>query len=172
MNINNGDRRFNLRECKNEKYGREYYEEISKTPLQEIANFLFSRDISQYDPRDFVKSELHKLQVEKNMDSIEVFWKNVLEGDISIYWDENDEEYDGEDEWGNNIRQKVWLYKKYCGKIQGTHCITYNNIQFWRKMRKLCPSMIITNTKSQDRPGKYKLPDFEIAVKEWEQYAG
>lgn len=172
VNINNGDRRFNLRECKNEKYGREYYEEISKTPLQEIANFLFSRDISQYDPRDFEKSELHKLQVEKNMDSIEVFWKNVLEGDIIIYWDTDNDEYDGEDDWGNSIREKRWLYKKYCEKIQGTHEIKFNNIQFWRKLRKMCPSMNITQSKGSDRPGKYKLPLHEMAVKEWNEYAG
>lgn len=172
VNINNGDRRFNLRECKNEKYGRDYYEEISKTPLQEIANFLYSRDITHYDPRDFVKSELHKLQVEKNMDSIEVFWKNVMEGDIDIYWDENNDEYDGQDSWGNSIREKNWLYKKYSEKIQGTHEIKYNNIQFWRKLRKLCPSMKITTSKGVDRPGTFKLPSIEIAINEWEKYSG
>ncbi|MAB50943.1 MAG: hypothetical protein CMG80_04250 [Marinobacter sp.] len=172
VNINNGDRRFNLRECKNEKYSRDYYEEISKTPLQEIANYLYSRDITHYDPRDFVKSELHKLQVEKNMDSIEVFWKNVIEGDIQIFWDDNDDEIDEEDDWGNCIREKRWLYKKYCEKIQGTHEVKYNNVHFWRKVRKLCPSMKIINSKIKDKPSKYKLPKFEIAMKEWEQYSG
>ena len=30
----------------------------TNTPLQDIANMLYNRDITNYDPRNFIKSEL------------------------------------------------------------------------------------------------------------------
>jgi len=35
--------------CKNVKYDESYYNEIANTDLQAIANFLYNRDISNFD---------------------------------------------------------------------------------------------------------------------------
>ena len=84
VSIDGNDRRFNIRECKNEKYHKEYYDEIADTPLHDIANFLYNKDITNYDPRNFIKSELHEAQVIKNFNSVESFYDNLLNKEILI----------------------------------------------------------------------------------------
>jgi len=159
VNINDNDRRFNLRECNNIKYDPSYYKEIAKTDLQEIANFLYSRDISNYDSRIFTKSELHKEQVEKNMDSVELFWKSILEGNITYEWEYH------QDEWYT----KSSLYILYCESITATHEIKHNQIQFWKTIRKICPCIIFKESKSSGvRERKYKVPPIEKAIECYE----
>lgn len=162
--VNGQDRRFNLRECKNVKYENEYYEEILKTDLQELANFLYSRDITQYDPKKFEKSELHKEQVERNMDTVETFWRNAIEGEFSLgNW-----RYDCEmEEWTD----KSELYNRYKMKTSGTHSNVVNQVVFWKKTRKIIPSLELRKANSK-RKACYKLPLLEVAEKDWNTYMG
>ena len=160
VNINDNDRRFNLRECNNIKYDPSYYKEIAKTDLQEIANYLYTRDISSYDSRVFVKSELHKEQVEKNMDSVELFWKSILEGNINYDWGYHEVEYSS----------KSSLYELYCTSITATHEITHNQIQFWKTLRKICSCIIFKESYTGGaRQRKYKVPTIEKAIESYEK---
>tara|TARA_R110000824_G_scaffold3860_1_gene18492 strand:+ start:3069 stop:5246 length:2178 start_codon:yes stop_codon:yes gene_type:complete len=165
--INGQDRRFNLRECKNEKYDKSYYKEIAQTDIQEIANFLYNRDISQYDSRVFIKSDLHREQVEMNMNSIELFWGKVINNEIDeLYnnWFDVEEE---EEEW----RSKSHLYEKYTESIIADHQHTMTDSAFWRKLRKICPSIQYKNAHRSSK-ATFKYPTLEIATKEWTKYIG
>ena len=170
VSINGQDRRFNLRECNNVKYDKDYYKNIANTDIQEIANYFYNRDITEYDSRKFTKSELHELQVEKNMNSVESFWNNYIDGDIedNYYGFYNDERRDNEDDL---IIPKEHLYKLYIDNTIATHSHKYNTTHFWRNIRKLCPSIII-NKARKDKPPSYEIPLLEIAEKEYKTYCG
>ena len=164
VSINGQDRRFNLRECKNVKYDKNYYKDIADTDIQEIANFFYNRDITEYDSREFEKSELHDLQVEKNMNSVESFWNNYIEGEIldPYYGFYNEEEE-------NIITPKDHLFDLYTKDTTATHSHKYNRTHFWRNIRKLCPSIII-NKARKDKTPSYLIPKLEIAQKEYKNY--
>lgn len=169
VSINGQDRRFNLRECKNEKYDKQYYKDICDTPLQELANFLYNRDISQYDSRVFEKSELHELQVKKNMTSTETFWLNYLEGEIIDYYGFHGDDYNDDD--SDNTYKKTHLYDLYCQNVIATHEHKVNNIHFWRDIKKYCPSIHFFKASGGKKP-RYKLPTYETAKAEYDKYMG
>ena len=167
VSINGQDRRFNLRECKNVKYDKDYYKDIANTDIQEIANFFYNRDITEYDSRKFKKSELHDLQVEQNMNSVESFWNNYVNGEIEdtyygFYITDRDED---------EVIPKEHLYELYIKNTIATHSHTYNTTHFWRQIRKLCPSMII-NKARKNKPPSYLIPKLDIAQTEYKKYCG
>lgn len=170
VSINGQDRRFNLRECKNEKYEKQYYKDISDTPLQEIANFLYNRDITEYDSRVFEKSELHELQVKKNMTSTETFWLNYLEGEINDYYGFHGD-CDGDCDEDDTIHKKTHLYELYCDNVIATHEHKVNNIHFWRDIKKYCPSIHFFKASGSKKP-RYKLPSYQVAKDEYDKYMG
>jgi len=158
VNINNNDRRFNLRECNNVKYDKTYYDKIAKTDLQEIANFLYNRDISQYDSRVFEKSELHAEQVIENLNSIEVFYSNLILGEI-------DYEFDLSEPIDKNIIYD--LYKSNLTK----HDREINRTHFWRKLRKLSKYINVINAQKNKKAQVY-ITDIDSALEEWKKYIG
>jgi hypothetical protein len=156
--IDGNDRRFNIRECKNEKYHKEYYDEIANTPLQDIANMLYNRDITNYDPRNFIKSELHEAQVIKNFNSVESFYDNLLNNEIQYSFDLDEE-----------INKSIIydLYKENLSKNERQMCI----VHFWREFKKVCPSVILKNATKDKRPRMY-IPCLLKAHEDWGKYKG
>ena len=159
VNINGQDRRFNLRECSSTKHPQEYYDKVMNTDIQEIANYLYGLDISDYNPKVFIKSELHDLQIEKNMNSVEVFWMNVLE-----------EEIDTAIHFGGCC-SKQDVYDQYIEETQGDHNSKMNNVHFWRHMRKMCPSMSFKKGSYSSGP-KCCCPIRDIAEAQFDTYRG
>ena len=156
--IDGNDRRFNIRECKNVKYDAEYYNEIANTPLQDIANMLYNRDISSYNPRDFIKSELHEEQVIKNFNSVESFYDNLLNKEIDYCYDLEEE------------IPKTHMYDLY------THNLTKNERQtsitaFWKEFKKVCPSVIIKKA-NKNKKGQMYIPCLLKAHEDWGKYKG
>jgi len=147
VNINDQDRRFNLRECRNEKFEVQYYKDIAKTDLQEIANFLYNRDISDYDSRDFEKSDLHKEQIQMNMNSVEIFWENLKNN-------EGLNDYKTYENWS----VKSDFYKSYVESVSGTHSVIYSNMAFWRTLQKIEPKIGIKKCDKYNKYPSFKLP--------------
>ena len=159
VSIDGNDRRFNIRECKNVKYDAEYYNEIADTPLQDIANFLYNRDITQYNPRDFIKSELHEAQVIKNFNSVESFYDNLLNKEINMNGWELDDEIP---------KTEIYdLYKTNLSKNERQLCI----VHFWREFKKVCPSVIIKKA-TGGKKGTMYIPCLLKAHEDWGKYKG
>ena len=172
VNINGQDRRFNILECNNKKYNKEYYNKIAQTDLQALADYFYDRDISNYDSRDFIKSDLHMQQVKKNMDSVELFYTEYLEGDImGNGCDVKNPYYDKYDEEPERTISKEHIFNLYNTRKMGSHDSKVNNRAFWIKMKKLCPSMIIGKA-NQKTKAKITFPSKEIADEEYNKYFG
>ena len=172
VNIDGNDRRFNILECKNKKYDKEYYKKIAQTDLQDIADFFYSRDITNYDSRDFKKSELHLQQVKKNMDSVELFYTEYIEGDIiGNGGDIKNPWFDKYEDAPSLTISKEHIFKLYCERRMGSHDSKVNNRSFWIKMKKLCPSMIIGKA-NKTKKAQITFPNKEIADEEYNKYFG
>ena len=121
-----------MRECKDEKFESSYYEAVAKTDVQEIANFKYSRDISQYSPKNFKESELHQEQVQKNLDSVGLFWADVLNGDMEFDYT-----------WSNDkttptaLIDKFFLYEKYTEQKFSQYLSAMPRNMFWKKLNGL-----------------------------------
>ena len=161
VSIDGNDRRFNIRECKNEKYHKEYYDEIADTPLQDIANFLYNKDITNYDPRNFIKSELHEAQVIKNFNSVESFYDNLLNKEINMNgWELDDEE--------EIPKSEIYdLYKENLTKNERQVSIN----AFWKEFKKVCPSVIIKKA-NKNKKGRMIIPCLIKAHEDWGKYKG
>lgn len=158
VSINRNDRRFNLRECKNVKYDKTYYDKIAKTPLQDIANYLYNRDISSYDSRVFVKSELHEEQVIKNFNGVEMFIDNLFNKEIDYSYDLEDDVLKSE------------IYELYKANRSANER-EYNNVHFWKEFRKVCPSAIIKTANKGKKP-RMVIPDLAKAIEDFKKYKG
>jgi len=156
VSINRNDRRFNLRECKNVKYDKEYYDKIAKTPLQDIANYFYNRDISSFDSRVFVKSELHEEQVIKNFNGVEMFIDNLFNKEIDCGYDLEDDV------------PKSEIYALYKSNRSANER-EYNIVHFWREFNKICPSVILKRGKGGP---KMVIPDLSKAIEDWKKYKG
>jgi hypothetical protein len=157
--VSRDDRRYNIRRCKDitpqERatiYNSQFYERVAKTDLQELANFLFTRDIENFNPRDYERSELHREQVEKNMDSVELFYQDMLNSEVYCPWEDADFHIETKYE-------RISLYESYKERVKD---ITYNkpyptNI-FWSRLNKVSKG-IVFYYKSHQEPyrGKYRL---------------
>ncbi len=161
VSISGQDRRFNIIQCSDQKFDREYYNKIADTDLQELANFFYNVDISDYDPRDFPRTELFYEQVELSYNNIESFVHKLIEGEECTYSNWYDE--DAED--------IVWLNKKQFYDDYVKTCIGYESPQkdghFWRAINKIFGKDNIIK-----RRGEFRLPPLELAQKMWDKYNG
>ena len=116
--VSRDDRRYNIRRCKNitlqekkDTYTKEYYNKIANIKLQHLANFLYNRDLSEYNPRVYTKSKLHREQTEKGMGSVEYFYSSMLSLDVYSAW--RDEEFNK-----NDFHSKKDLYDTYVESVK------------------------------------------------------
>ena len=165
-------RRYNIIRCNSDKRDKAYYKELAQTNLQDLFNFLSTRDISQWKIHDFKRSTLYLDQIEKNLKGYERFWRDCLDGHIYVCesWYDSDNKIDhhyalcGYDSYDNCCEsdQKDFLYSRYYKSTAESHKL--NRIWFWRHMRDMCPSIHITTN------GKISYPPLETATKEWKSY--
>lgn len=81
-----GGRRFFAVELSNEYAGvsnkekEAYFNNIIKTPAESFAKVLYNRDINNFNPRSFDKTELLQEQIQHNWCSVRKWWFEVLNG--------------------------------------------------------------------------------------------
>tara|TARA_R110000764_G_scaffold1348_2_gene5348 strand:+ start:594 stop:2807 length:2214 start_codon:yes stop_codon:yes gene_type:complete len=133
IGINKNDRRWQMIECSETKHGKDYYNKLAQTNIQDLSNFLYSRDLSDFDATKLIKTALHNDQIELNMDSVEIYWMNVLSKNKLC------------DEMLNKSRsfKKSEIHKNYMDStLFGQHDYKVNNVVFWKKLRKISVSML------------------------------
>ena len=144
ISISKDDRRFCAIECKNEPLSKTKYEIINKIDLQEIANYFYNRDISKFDSRLFPKTKFHEDQIQLNWDSVQNFVNELL-----------NEEYKKYSDMKVDIKVKLEkdvLYTYYIGSCQAHHSNKFNNVWFYKKLKKLIPSLKFINATSKSTP--------------------
>lgn len=188
------DRRHFCLECDNKYASRstkekdEYFAPIYSAPCEAFAKVLYNRDISEFKPRIFKKTDVLQEQVERNWTSPKVWWNNVMK--------EGGFEYDGHFiEWGKtliihddyNIKkygleiknkqkekrvvyEKDWLFK--CYDKQSYDGRKFMNSAFWREIQKNCMGNLYVEQKLQlkkERKIYVFLPSLEEARKKWNE---
>jgi hypothetical protein len=169
VQVSANDRRFFLIECKDQTLKKDGIEKIKNTPLQDLANFFYNRDISEFNPRKIKVTEMKQEQIVMNFDSVENFFYNILEGDIEIFSLRTETgEFDPE--------QPITIYKEnlydlYMEKTTGHHNKIKNNIQFWKKVRKIFPGAIFKKAQKTTKP-KIQFESFNSLKKDIKKYTG
>jgi len=131
----------------------EYFKPIYEASCESFAKVLYNRDISDYKPRQFKKTDVLQTQVEMNWNSPKVFWNKVMkEGGFEydghfIEWNkvlEVQGEY-SKKRYGIEIKNKKnkekrvvyskdWLFK--CYDRQTYNSRKFDNSSFWREIEK------------------------------------
>ena len=137
IGINQNDRRWAMIECSEIKHDSQYYKTLANTNIQDLTNYLWSIDLSDYEATNIIKTKLHHEQVELNMDTAELFWLHILEKK-RIY-----------DRWLKTPYKikKSDLHEIYTkSDIFGQHDYKMNNVTFWKRIRKISPSLQFIST--------------------------
>tara|TARA_R110002050_G_scaffold22928_2_gene62314 strand:+ start:12 stop:2306 length:2295 start_codon:yes stop_codon:yes gene_type:complete len=132
IGINKNDRRWQMIECSETKHDSEHYKILANTNIQDLTNFFYSRDLSSFDSTKLIKTALHNDQIELNMDSVEIYWMNIITKNRLL------------DTWLNKPRsfKKSEVHKHYMeSTLFGQHDYKVNNVVFWKKLRKISLSM-------------------------------
>ena len=161
VSITGQDRRFNIIQCSDKKHNSEYYKKIADTDLQELANFFYNVDISNYDPRDFPRTELFNEQIELSFDNIQAFVHKLIEGEECTYNPWYDEDAD----------DITWLNKKQFYDDYVKTCVGYkspqSDVHLFRTLNK-----IFGKNNIEKRRGEFRLPPLDIAKQMWAKYNG
>lgn len=168
----------------------EYFAPIYSAPCEAFAKVLYNRDISNFKPRQFKKTDVLQTQVEMNWNSPKVFWNKVMK--------EGGFEYDGEFiEWGKTLTVsgefsnktygvkiknknkdklvvycKDWLFK--CYDKQNYNGRKFDNTSFWREIQKNdgCLGNLYVERRIQIKNQRKMfvfLPTIEEARKKWNE---
>ena len=137
IGINQNDRRWAMIECSEIKHDSKYYKTLVDTNIQDLTNYLWSIDLSDFDATNIIKTKLHHEQVELNMDTAELFWLHILEKKrIYERWLETPYKI-----------KKSDLHEIYTkSDIFGQHDYKMNNVTFWKRIRKISPSLQFIST--------------------------
>jgi len=153
--IKGHSRRFYLLECSRDQKPSKYYEKLLAVPIQDLANFFYSRDITNANLK-IRKTDLFKDQLTLNMDSVELFWYAIIKGDIIIPLlpDDPDKKI---------TLDKSSIYELYLENANGKYNHTVNNVHFWRKVRKLIPDAQLKNA-TRSRGGVIRIKSWNHLV--------
>ena len=158
VGISPKDRRFNVIECSDKLYDDDYYDKLRNTELQHLADYFYNVDISDYNPRKFERSALFNEQQELTFNSVELFVKDMIDGDVYTPWYDDDAEIEWED--------KNSLYHTYTQSCTGSHSNVFNKTHFWIKLKKILP----IEFKRVKRIYSYELCSLEEAKIMWDKY--
>ncbi len=159
VGVSSNDRRFNIIQCADTLYDDEYYERLRDTDIQELANYFYNVDITEYNPRKFTKGELYKQQQILSFNSVEIFIMDMIEGDVYSPWTDPDQEV------GWEVRGDLYNnYENMCKSRSHVTCV--HPSQFFPLLRKI----INIEEKKVRGTRLYKLPEYEEAKQQWESY--
>ena len=159
LGINKNDRRWQMVTCSNQKFDSSYYKLLAGVDKQHLCNYFHSINLDNYDPTKRIKTELHHQQVEQNMDSTEMYWRECLETRKIANCTLCDDE-DCLMELPKNM-----IFDDYYTKSYGTHCSKTNVVHFWRRIRKYCKHLQF-NTKKQT----CKFPSVQAMMMDYNEY--
>ena len=142
LGINKNDRRWQMITCSNDKFDADYYKSLANVDKSNLCNYFHSIDLQGYDPTKRIKTELHHQQIEQNMDTTEMYWRECLETRSVANCTLSDDP-----DCLMEISKKI-VYDDYYQKSFGTHTSKTNAVHFWRRIRKYCKHLQF-NTKAQ-----------------------
>ena len=128
LEMNNKIAGFNLT---NEQ--RNYIKELMKSDELAFAKHLYERDVSKFNPRQFVKTKLLQDQVEHNWNSVEAFWHEKL-NDQSIgneIWMNPNELHTLPN--GEAYYSKQHVFDSYKDWDGGSYSRKVGNVKFWKE---------------------------------------
>ena len=159
LGINKNDRRWQMITCSNQKFDNHYYSKLANTDKQQLVNYFHSLDLNNYDPMKTIKTELHQEQVEQNMDSTEMYWRQCLEnGTIANC---NFQDADSEP----LVLPKSMVFSDYYEQNYGSHASKTNTTHFWRRLRKYTKGLYF-NTKDKT----CKFADIKTLMIDYNEY--
>jgi hypothetical protein len=113
-----------------------YFAPIWAIKTENLAHFLYNRDISKFDPRQVPITDLLQEQAAFSLSSVETFVRNHMEvGDFVVRRDyiEDDRTYS----WNDWILQDT-LYQMYKKEMGGGYGNLRNESWFFRDLTKIC----------------------------------
>ena len=166
----------------------EYIKNILQSPADAFAKVLYNRDISEFNPRKFKKTDLLQNQVERNWNSVLAWWNTVVrDGGFTynndfISWGELHEK----DTWNGNEKKlcgivaknkkgekvtaylKSWIHEVYMSVNSDTR--KFQDNRFWDDIRNSCLDDLYIEKKIQKKKSRriyVVLPTLEEAQKKW-----
>lgn len=128
LEMNNKIAGFNLT---NEQ--RNYIKELMKSDERAFAKHLYERDVSKFNPRQFVKTKLLQDQVEHNWNSVEAFWHEKLNDQsiVNEVWMNPNELHTLPNGEAYYSKQQIFdSYKEWDG---GSYSRKVGNVKFWKE---------------------------------------
>tara|TARA_Y100001972_G_scaffold128687_1_gene191022 strand:- start:9082 stop:11844 length:2763 start_codon:yes stop_codon:yes gene_type:complete len=166
----------------------DYIKSILESPLESFAKVLYERDISDFNPRKFKKTDLLQNQVERNWNSVLSWWNSVMQNGGFTYqndfieWgtlhrqDSYDEGYrkrcgiPTKDKNGNKgvAYLKSWLYEVYMSINSDTR--KFQDNRFYADIKKYCLDDLFKDKQIQLKKNRrifMILPSLDEARKKW-----
>jgi len=152
IGVKEGTRRFFCLECDDKYAGpsnkikEEYFKKIRNVNINAFANFLYTRNIENFNVRDFPKTRLLQEQIEYNWDSVTRWWKKILDEDGFF---ENEEYYKFNESCilTKKYNEKIYYHKEKIFKNYKQNFNGYgkacNDGFFWKRLIKLTDCEII-----------------------------
>ncbi len=172
------------------KEKNEYVQRILDIPIEAFAKVLYNRDIQDFNPRIFKKTNLLQKQVERNWNSVLSWWNEVIqEGGFNYQgefvewgklWREEDSYEDprkcgtkakkkGESE-KHSIYYKEWIYDCYSHYNSDTR--KFQNNRFFDDLRNKCLGNLYEEKKIQFKGSRrifWIPPTLQEARKKWNE---
>jgi hypothetical protein len=193
--ISEDDRRYYCLELNNRLSGRmtkDTYKSVQPVldaPAEAFAKILYNRDISEFKPRIFKKTKLLQEQVERNWNSVKVWYNSVMKeggftiGEKFVEWGELETgyDYDGDTKKGGvKIKNKAGVKKTaYCKEwlfnIYNSHSADgrkFSSSALFRDLSQNCMGRLYTDHKIQVKNVRRPhiiMPSLEEAREQWNQ---
>ena len=161
---NSNSRRYMALDLDNRWVGKEtpeskaYFAPIWAIKTENLAHFLYNRDISKFDPRQVPITDLLKEQAAFSLDSVESWFRNCMEQGEFV-----DDEYENVYKWNAWIPKDV-LYRLYKKEMGGGYQKLKELNKFWPAVKKL--SDYDEQRVNSKRQAKFKV-SLEESVIEW-----
>ena len=146
------------------QFKKDYFKKVLDTPEEALAKFLYERDISKFNPREFAKTELFQAQNERGWTSDLKFIYKCLESNTlssDIKWNSQTLNY-----WGKRVDDKFWhkiddLFQLYTKADLGAYASVVPYRDFETTLYEVFGSNIVK--KIARGQTVISLPDIEIA---------
>jgi len=193
--ISEDDRRYYCLELNNKLSGRmtkntyKTVQPVLDAPAEAFAKILYNRDISEFKPRIFKKTKLLQEQVERNWNSVKVWYNSVMKeggftiGEKFVEWGELETgwDYDGDtNKGGVKIKNRAGVKKTaYCKEwlfnIYNSHSADgrkFSSSALFRDLSQNCMGQLYTDHKIQVKGVRRPhiiMPSLEEAREQWNQ---
>ncbi len=195
------DRRHYCLELHNKISGRmnkktkEYVKPVLDAPAEAFANILYNRDISDFCPRIFKKTDLLQEQVERNWNSVKVWFHQTLKDGGFTDKDHKDgfcpwNEVPEKEECGYGVEygacqkknkktgeERVMYYKDYLFDVynqQSADGRKFSREAFYRELKKNCLGDLYVETRPNAKAGVRLtyviLPDIDKTRENWNEH--